>query len=58
MPKQLQARTRLSRNVVGSSVNDPTVKTSSLYLTGKRNPRKPLTQKEWEKRKRKRKLKK
>lgn len=42
---------------IGKTVNDESVKTSSLYLTGKRNPRKPLTQKEWEKKKKKRKSK-
>ena len=36
---------------------DPEVKTNSLMPTGKKNPRKPLTQKEYEKRKKKRKSK-
>ena len=37
--------------------SDPEVQTNSLYPTGKKNPRKPLTQKEYEKRKKKRKSK-
>lgn len=35
--------------------SDPEVQTSSLMPTGKKNPRKPLSQKEWEKKKKKRK---
>ena len=34
---------------------DPEVQTNSLYPTGKKNPRKPLTQKEYEKRKKRKK---
>lgn len=52
--KRNKSRTSKGWNI-GQSVNDESVKTSSLYLTGKRNPRKPLTQKEWEKKKKKRK---
>lgn len=37
--------------------DDPRVKTSSLFPTGIRNPRKPLSLKEFEKRKKKRKSK-
>ncbi len=37
--------------------SDPEVRTNAMYPSGKQNPRKPLTQKEYEKRKKKRKSK-
>jgi hypothetical protein len=40
---------------IGNTVNDESVKTSSLMHTGKQNPRKKLSEKEYKKRKAQRK---
>ena len=47
----------MSLGMATSQGYDDTVKTSSLYPSGKQNPRKPLSEKEWKKRKKKRKKK-